>query len=78
MFGMATEEPADTSDAPKRIRLIIDTTDRIRRAVQLRAFRMSADRAQKVSTSDFVNELFEEILADELADIDRKDSKRKR
>jgi hypothetical protein len=54
-----------------RPRLIIDTSERIRRAAQQRAYKMSASRARRVSLSDFLNELLERELATELAEIDR-------
>jgi hypothetical protein len=49
----------------KRIRLIIDTDDAIRRAVHLRALKMGSD----VTNSDVVNDILREALADEIAEV---------
>ena len=48
----------------ERIRLIIDTDDEVRRAVQLRRLR----QAGNPTTSDVVNAILREALAEEIAE----------
>lgn len=77
---MATKEPeqsAGTSGNSKRIRLIIDTTEALRAAAQQRARKLAFERRKEVSVSDFMNELLERELREELAEPDA-DSGRKK
>jgi hypothetical protein len=57
---MTTEVPVMS----ERIRLIIDTDDRLRRAVRMAAARLG------FTPSQFVNKLLEQHLVEELADVD--------
>jgi hypothetical protein len=50
----------------ERIRLIIDTEDVVRRAVQLRKIKSGAD-----TISDVVNGILREVLADEIAELEQ-------
>jgi hypothetical protein len=54
----------------ERIRMIVDTTDTVRRAVQLRRVKLGG----KESLSDIVNAILEEALAEEIAEIQRFDA----
>jgi hypothetical protein len=51
----------------ERIRLIIDTEDVIRRAVQLRKVKAGLGE----SSSDIVNAILREALAEEIAELER-------
>jgi hypothetical protein len=48
----------------ERIRLIVDTTDDVRRAVLLRRIKTGA-----ASISDLVNAILREVLAEEIAEV---------
>lgn len=81
MIALMDHNTTGSAGPPKRTRVIFDTTERVRRAVQLRAFRLSAERAERVSVSDVLNDLVERLLGDELAVIDGNEppaTKRKR
>jgi hypothetical protein len=76
LMDKETEETgADGGSKSPRIRLIIDTTERRRQAVRLRANRLSEEKllhgGEEISPSDVLNSLIDEGLADELAEIDR-------
>jgi hypothetical protein len=58
----------------ERVRLIIDTTEQIQRALDLRVHKVGAERVRKggksPSKSDIANEILAAGLAEELAEID--------
>jgi hypothetical protein len=52
----------DDRKKPSRIRLIIDTTEELRSAVQVRAYELCAERRTRVSPSDVLNEMIEQHI----------------
>lgn len=68
----APPEP-QSQDKAIRPRLAIDTTDRVLRAIELRAIAMSAKARRVVGKSEAANVILEEALAPELAEVDRED-----
>jgi hypothetical protein len=54
----------------ERVRMIIDTTDTIRRAVQLRRVKLGGTG----TLSEVVNAILQEALAEEIAEVERYDA----
>lgn len=57
-----------------RIRQIIDTTDTMRRALKLRTMKLGVQRLREVTVSEFLNELLEQELAEEIKEIEKDDA----
>jgi hypothetical protein len=71
MNGLMAEpqKPPGEPEGARRIRLIIDTTDLLRRALQRRAMKQSLQENRKVTHSEALNAILERALADEISEL---------
>ncbi len=69
--GVMTPEQPEQPVGPNRVRQIFDTSEDLRNAIRLRAFRQGVSTGREVSTSDIINAILEEVLTDELDEVRR-------
>jgi hypothetical protein len=67
LMELPSLQPQDAG--PDRIRMIVDTEDVIRRAVQLRALKQGVVARRKVGYSEVVTAILREALAEEIAEL---------
>ena len=75
---LATMNEPETTQHESRVRVIFDTEELIRQAIQLRTMKESVRAHRSVSKSEFLTELLRAELADEIADLQRESSKPRR
>src|SRR4051794_27695683 len=69
LMAETTPKQPSPPGQPGRTRLIIDTTDTIRRAVRLRALKMGVQEQREVTHSEVVNAILQEALAGEIQEV---------
>jgi hypothetical protein len=67
LMELPSLQPQDAG--PDRIRMIVDTEDVIRRAVQLRALKQGVVARRKIGYSEVVTAILREALAEEIAEL---------
>lgn len=63
------EDRIDQSAEEKRIRMIVDTTEELKRAVELRSLKLGVQRRRKVPHHEVVNEILQAALEQEIAEL---------
>lgn len=71
MIATMAKEHNDPPESVERIRLIVDTTELLRRAVKLRAAK------EGLTNSEVINRLIREYLAEELEEVEKSLRKKK-